>query len=391
MSAHFAALVDALPVGIVIHRNRRIIYANQVCVEALGLRSTDQLLGRDPLEFLPPEDRERHARRLAEVEGEATILPTQARLTTAAGNAYALQLVAFRIDFDGEPAQVSLVRDITAEQEAQVALEKSEARNQAILESALEETGRAREANRLKSEFLANVSHEVRTPLNAILGFADLLEAEELGPLSGRQLDAASNIVCAGRHLLRLIDDVLDLAKAESGHTEFHPERVELALAVSEVVAVLAPIAAAKQIAVATELDPRVPVVTIDAKRLRQVLYNYLSNALKFTAHGGRVVVRTRPEGEHRFRVEVQDNGIGVRLEDVGRLFVEFQQLDAGLAKHYAGAGLGLAITKRLVEAQGGAVGVETRFGQGSTFHAVLPREPVVDVRGKGKRPWRES
>jgi signal transduction histidine kinase len=121
---------------------------------------------------------------------------------------------------------------------------------------------------------------------------------------------------------------------------------------------------------------PSLGEVVADSAKLKQVLHNYLSNALKFTPEDGRVTVRVRPDGADRFRVEVEDTGIGIKREDLGRLFVEFQQLDAGTAKKYPGTGLGLALTKRIVEAQGGQVGVESVPGQGSTFYAILPRRP---------------
>jgi CheY-like chemotaxis protein len=138
-----------------------------------------------------------------------------------------------------------------------------------------------------------------------------------------------------------------------------------------------------KQIRIETSLDPAVDEVTIDAGRLKQILYNYLSNALKFTGPGGRITVAVTPEGDSEFRLAVTDTGVGISKEDIGRLFVDFQQLDATPAKRHQGTGLGLALTKRLVEAQGGRVGTESAPGQGSTFFAVLPRIPQGDRTGK--------
>lgn len=155
---------------------------------------------------------------------------------------------------------------------------------------------------------------------------------------------------------------------------EFRPERVEVQKLVGEVRDILRTLTAERRIRLTHELDPAVESLVIDPAKLKQVLYNYLSNALKFTPEGGSVVVRVRPEGESRFRLEVQDTGIGIRKEDFDRLFVEFQQLDASSGKKYQGTGLGLALTRRIVEAQGGEVGVTSTVGEGSSFHATLPR-----------------
>jgi PAS domain S-box-containing protein len=238
------------------------------------------------------------------------------------------------------------------------------------------ENRRVLEANRLKSEFLANMSHELRTPLNAVIGFADLLREGRVPPDSPKHREFLNHISHSGQHLLQLINDILDLSKVEAGKLEFSPEPVDLARMVHEVTTILGSAAAAKQIPVRLDLDPALGPLRIDPARLKQVLYNYLSNALKFTPLGGSVVVRTRGEGERMFRIEVEDTGIGIPSQQLGRLFVEFEQLDTGRTKNHAGTGLGLALTRRLVEAQGGRVGVRSAPGQGSVFHAILPRQP---------------
>jgi CheY-like chemotaxis protein len=230
------------------------------------------------------------------------------------------------------------------------------------------------EANRLKSEFLANMSHELRTPLNAIIGFSELMFKGKAGPVSDDHREYLGDILNSSRHLLKLINDVLDLAKVESGKLEFRPESLDLRLLIGEVSDILRGLASAKRIRIEALVDPAVSAVVLDPSKLKQVLYNYLSNALKFSPDSAVVTIRVQAESEHAFRLEVQDGGIGIAPEDMHRLFVEFQQLDAGMAKKYAGTGLGLALTKRMVEAQGGSVGVTSGSGAGSTFWAVLPR-----------------
>jgi len=230
------------------------------------------------------------------------------------------------------------------------------------------------EASRLKSEFLANMSHELRTPLNAIIGFAELMHDGKVGPVAPDQKEYLGDILTSSRHLLGLINDVLDLSKIEAGKMEFLPEPVNLGKIAAEVRDILRSLAASRRIAIAIEVEPGAGEAVADPAKLKQVLYNYLSNALKFTPEDGRVTVRIAPEGGEHFRLEVEDTGIGIRPEDLGRLFVEFQQLDVGAAKKYGGTGLGLALTRRIVEAQGGRVGVDSTPGRGSRFFAVLPR-----------------
>jgi PAS domain S-box-containing protein len=246
------------------------------------------------------------------------------------------------------------------------------------------ENHRIQEANRLKSEFLANMSHELRTPLNSIIGFADILHDGEISPSSPEHHELLGDILQSGRHLLQLINDILDLAKVEAGKLDFHPEPIDLTDAISEVCSVLRQIAAAKDIHLALEVDSEIGEVVLDPSRLKQVLYNYVSNALKFTLEGGTVTIRALGATSETFRLEVSDTGIGISEADLGRLFVEFQQLDSGTTKRHAGTGLGLALTKRIVEAQGGSVGVKSVLGSGSVFHAVLPRRAA---RAPGDSP----
>jgi PAS domain S-box-containing protein len=240
--------------------------------------------------------------------------------------------------------------------------------------------GRILEANRLKSEFLANMSHELRTPLNAIIGFAELMYKGKVGSLSQDHREYMGDILTSSRHLLQLINDILDLAKVESGRLEFRPEEVELAQLTSEVRDTLRGLAAKKHLRIEVELDEEIRKVVVDPGRVKQILYNYVSNAIKFTPVGGRIVVRVTADGPSLFRIDVEDSGVGISPEQLGKLFVEFQQLDGSTAKRYQGTGLGLALTKRIAEAQGGRVAVRSTPTRGSTFSAILPR----DMRDKG-------
>jgi signal transduction histidine kinase len=235
------------------------------------------------------------------------------------------------------------------------------------------ENRRMQEAARMQSEFLANMSHELRTPLNAIIGFSDLMYRGVTGPLNPEQREFLGDILSSSRHLLGLINDVLDLAKVESGTLVVVPQPVELTRVIAEVRDILRGLAAGRRVELASQLAADLGSVVVDPAKLKQILYNYISNALKFTPEGGRVTIRAELVGD-AFRVEVQDTGIGIAKEDLRHLFVAFRQLDDGLTKRYPGTGLGLALSKRLAEAHGGVVGVDSERGVGSTFWVELPR-----------------
>jgi signal transduction histidine kinase len=238
--------------------------------------------------------------------------------------------------------------------------------------------GPVQEGDPLKNEFLVNIGHEIRTPLNAIIGFAELMFKGKVGPVSDDHKEYLGDILESSRHLLQLINDALDIAKLASDNMPFHAEPTDPRRVVVEVRDMLRGLATSKRIRVDTELDPAVEEVVLDPGKLKQLLYNYLSNALKFTPEDGYVRIHLAPEGSDHFRIEVEDSGIGIHHSDMPRVFVEFQRLDAGMVKKYPGTGLGLALTKRIVEAQGGRVGVKSEPPNGSTFWAVLPRRPGI-------------
>jgi signal transduction histidine kinase len=235
----------------------------------------------------------------------------------------------------------------------------------------------AEAANRSKSDFLANVSHEIRTPLTAILGYAELLMREsESGAVPARYANTLGTIRRNGEHLLSIINDILDFSKIAAGHSDLEVTRVSPIELVTEVVGLMSIRAEAKGLSLSVECAPALPeVLYTDLRRLRQVLVNLLGNALKFT-DAGRVVLRLAERDGARgplLRFEVQDSGIGISEEQMGRLFQPFAQADASTARRYGGTGLGLSISKRLVELLGGEIGAESRVGAGSTFWVELP------------------
>jgi signal transduction histidine kinase len=240
------------------------------------------------------------------------------------------------------------------------------------------------EANRLKSEFLANVSHELRTPLNSILGFADLLkDAANHDAKAARYLQ---NILSSGRNLLDLINDLLDLAKIEAGRMEIRSEPLSLNDLFEGLTSVLKPLSEQKNLVLLSTVAPDVPIIETDPAKLQQVLYNFLSNAIKFSPAGARIDLRAQRDEDGGVRVLVTDRGPGIPTEQHQLIFEKFRQIDASHTRIHSGTGLGLAISKELITLLGGTIGVDSTPGRGSTFWVVLPLKNVAgtqDLREK--------
>jgi signal transduction histidine kinase/DNA-binding response OmpR family regulator len=266
----------------------------------------------------------------------------------------------------------------TAAQRLTLVVERREVR--ARLEASNRALARATQA---KSEFLATMSHELRTPLNSIIGFSDLL-LDEAGddPETARRQRYVRHIHESGRHLLSLVNDILDLAKVEAGRMELYPTTFEVATSLRAVEAIILPLAQKKQLSLTTLVAPEVTTLRADEGKFKQVLYNLLANAVKFTPEGGRVEVLARL-ADGALEVAVVDSGIGIAPADQERVFDEFQQVDTGAGRHHEGTGLGLALTRRLVELQGGRIWVESALGAGSRFTFTVP----VAVREVGPPP----
>jgi len=252
---------------------------------------------------------------------------------------------------------VEILRDIGS----QVAI----AIKQAMLYAQVQET------TRLKSEFLSGMSHELRTPLNAIIGFSEMLLSEDYGQVSEKQSKFINNIKVSGEHLLRLVNDILDLSKIESGNMEIDCEVFNVYHAVRETVSVLHSLAEKKRINIEIEIDGDLHI-NADLRRFKQIMYNLLSNSLKFTDDAGEVKVTAVRQKEF-LRVEVVDTGIGIAAKDRDKIFKNFRQLDSSLTRKHEGTGLGLTLTKKLVELHKGEIDFESGGGRGSMFWFLLP------------------
>ncbi|HNP70936.1 MAG TPA: ATP-binding protein [Kouleothrix sp.] len=285
-----------------------------------------------------------------------------------------------------------------SEKQLQRALREQDSLNHRLQESNKQlENARAvaEYANRMKSQFVANMSHELRTPLNAIIGFSYILKQELKGPLAPDQHDYVGRIYDAGNYLLKLLNDILDNAKIEAGRLDLQREPSQLEPIVHEVLVTASSLTHGKPLALRTELASDLPLVYADRMRVAQVLLNLLSNAVKFTEHGS-ITLRVypafhtppadTPQGEQPpdsgyVVVEVEDTGIGIAAENLELIFEEFRQADETLSRRYGGTGLGLPISRRLVELHGGRLTVASTLGRGSTFRFTLPAVADAHLR----------
>ena len=278
--------------------------------------------------------------------------------------------------------------------------------NDKLEEMVIERTKELREANKelrrlneSKSKFIATMSHELRTPLNSILGFSEILKDEAYTISPGKQTRYATNIYNSGNHLLQLINNILDLAKIESGKTELNYESLPVKKVISEVMGVIRPLADKKEQSLEVRIAEDLPMLRADRVKFKQIMYNLLSNAVKFTPNGGEILLEGKmvecssAGGDSPslvgavggvMELSVTDTGIGIKEEDIERIFVEFEQVDGSYARRYEGTGLGLALTRKLVELHGGEVKVRSKEGTGSSFVVFMPlmERPVeIDVR----------
>ncbi len=345
----------------------RFVHFNKAGEDILGYSRAD-VLGKPARELFPAElarrfeaeDREILAGGMVEIPEESVQSRTHGiRILQS-------KKVVIRDEF-GRPLYIlGVSEDITDRKNAETAIREAKEAAEA--------------ANHAKSDFLAKMSHELRTPLNSIIGFSEILEDETFGPLNDKQRRHVANVLASGRNLLQLINDILDLSKVEAGRMELVPVEFDLVAALEQDRAIIAPLADKKNLTLHLVVEPQRPRITADQGKLRQIMYNLLSNAIKFTPEGGRVDIMVRPagsvDGDTRtdwMEVAVTDTGIGIGVEDQERIFREFEQVEHHQAVTQQGTGLGLALTKKLVELHGGRIWVESQPGKGSTFRFTLP------------------
>jgi len=293
-------------------------------------------------------------------------------------------VTTIRYDRENRPVGYTIIcRDITQRKALELRLRQY---TDNLEQMVAEKTAELRElnaelvrANQLKSQFLANMSHELRTPLSAIIGFAEAIRDGVAGEPSGEQREFAEDIAQAGRQLLELINNILDLSRFEAGAMELNLAPCDMGGLVDEVLRILRGLARRKDIELKADVEPRPLELTADPIKLKQVLYNLLANSIKFTDPGGRVEVRARQDRQF-VRIGVSDTGIGIAPEDLVAVFEEFRQVDPSLRREHEGSGLGLALVKRLVELHGGEISVESQLGKGTTVTVTLLRDLAAEA-----------
>lgn len=368
-------------------RDGRVIFMNEYGLRFFGY-TAEELLGRHVMEtIVPPTDA--NGRDLAElmeeilsdpVAFEQSVNENVRRNGERVWISWTNRIVR---DDQGEVAEIlSVGTDVTERRRAEEAirelnttLERRVAQRTAELAVAKD---RAEAADRVKSAFLATMSHELRTPLNSIIGFTGIMLQGLAGPLNAEQHKQLSMVQGSSRHLLALINDVLDISKIEAGQLKVSCERFDLREAIEKAVDIVRPSADERSLSLRVTIAPEIGDVVSDPRRVEQILLNILNNAIKFTDEGSvaltaDVVPGEPPTASAMIRIAVADTGIGIRPEDLSGLFQPFRQVDTGLSRQHDGTGLGLAICRRLAEMLGGTIDAASEWGKGSVFTLTLP------------------
>jgi PAS domain S-box-containing protein len=348
-------------------------------LEIISGYSGEEISRMHPLDFFAGKDKEHIAQRIQEVfeNGAST---AEANFIIKSGESIPYYYTGKRIEIESQPYLIGMGIDITQRRVAEQELRKLNLELEERIATRTKELAaamiKAVESDRLKSAFLATMSHELRTPLNSIIGFTGVILQGLAGPLNEEQTKQLNMMRDSARHLLALINDVLDISKIEAGQLEIIKRPFDMRQAIESALRVVQPLAHKKNLELVMSVGPGVGLLNNDRRRVEQVLINLLNNAIKFTEHGTVKIDCQVREGW--IETNVRDEGIGIKPEDLGRLFKPFQQIDTGLARRHEGTGLGLSICQRLVSAMGGAIEVESQWGVGSTFKFTLPEQELL-------------
>ncbi len=348
---------DASEAIVLIDTNGYLLDANKMMGKLLGC-AKEEIINTHFTQLFPEEERERVVAAFEDCLQVGSGALSNALILRKGGNKVSVDVTGSVIELAGKRVVQAILRDITD-------IKK--------IEEIRIENKQLAYASKAKSDFLATMSHELRTPLNGIIGFSELLEKKIAGELNEKQEKFVGNIIVSGNHLLNLISDILDLSKVEAGKIELATEDFSVVDAINEGLTLIKEKAMKHNVALKVEREPQLDFIEADKLRFKQILFNLLDNAVKFSKpEGGTVTIAAKREKD-MVRFSVSDTGIGIKEEDLKRVFREFDQLDTGISRKYGGTGLGLAITKKLVELNGGTITVESRYGEGSKFTFILP------------------
>ena len=382
----YSTLVEQGNDGIIIIQDGLLKFGNSKTVEITGF-SLEEALDRPFLDFITPEYRESVADRYKKrISGEEVPSKYEIEILSKDGRKIPLEISASLVEYKGRPADMAMLRDITERKRRSDELNRFygevksfnvqlEGKVKERTEQLKEAVRAAEIANHTKSEFLANMSHELRTPLNSVIGFSQVLQEQYFGKLNKKQAEYVGDILESGSHLLSLINDILDLAKVEAGKMELELSEVPIEELLKSSLVMVKEKALSHRISldIHTTGDPEGLKIMADERRLKQVMFNLLSNAAKFTPDGGTITVEDRKKGKELI-ISVSDTGIGIAPDEQEKIFTEFYQSSGGIKDKTPGTGLGLPLTRRLVEKHGGRIWVESEgLGKGSRFSFTLP------------------
>ncbi|MBL4613896.1 MAG: PAS domain S-box protein, partial [Magnetovibrio sp.] len=350
---------------------------NEKWLETLGFKR-DEVIGKRVLDLGVWQDAEQRDQMIVEITKNGHISGYEAKFKSKSGEVRDFLIDAEVIAFEDEDRLMLVAQDITARKREEETLQASHdilenrvrERTQALFEAKED----AEMASRAKSEFLANMSHELRTPLNAVIGFSDIIKNEMFGSIGSQTyLEYAGHIKDSGEHLLKLINDILDVSAIEAGKLDLHEEEVQIEATIESCLRLVNERARTNNLVLSSDIAENLPRMYADERRLKQILINILSNSVKFTPQGGKVDVRARLDGRGGLILSVKDTGIGISKEDIPKVLSPFGQVDSSLARQYEGTGLGLHLTRNLIELHGGRLVIESEPGKGSEVSAHFP------------------
>lgn len=377
----YRTLFETANDAIMLLKDNRFVDCNARALALFGC-SREQLLGTSPHMHSPPSQPDGQPSEVKAIGKINQALNGNAQFfewlhCRRDGTFFTAEVSLNRLKLNGDILLQSIIRDITERKHAESAirdlntrLEQRVAERTAQLAVAKE---RAEAADRVKSAFLATMSHELRTPLNSIIGFTGILLQGLAGPLNDEQHRQLEMVRESSRHLLALINDVLDISKIEAGQLKVNKSPFDMEASLRKVIAIIKPLAEKKGLSVHLDVASPLGTVWSDAKRVEQILLNLLNNAVKFTDHGN--ITLAAESNTSMLKFSVTDTGIGIRPDDMASLFQPFRQLDTSLARLHEGTGLGLAICRRLTDLLGGEITVTSTWGEGSRFTVTLPTE----------------
>ncbi len=370
----YRTLVENAKDGIIILQDQRFVFANPSLLAMAG-SSREELFGQPFVQYVAEEEVAKlenlYAKRMKGMDSESMY---ETVFKTKSGERIHAEVNAALIHFQGKPADLVIIRNINERKKAEAEIRKlNESLELRVVERTRELAAaneRLVELDRMKSLFLASMSHELRTPLNSILGFTGLLLIGMSGPLSEEQTKQLTMVQNSGKHLLDLINEILDISKIESGKVDLTIESFPIAALANETLTAVGPLANAKGLTLAAEM-PEGLILQSDRRRVKQVMMNLLGNAIKFSDRGC-IRIEAGARGDD-LAVSISDQGIGIRKEDLAKLFEAFRQVDMTSTKAYEGTGLGLYLSKKLLTLLRGSIAVESEHGRGSRFSFILP------------------